>query len=81
MMKARQQDVLAIMEVKPAALCCKTCSGPSLTLLLKALQVWGLAGPSVMPADKLGWAGLGEAVISARAGDSRLSSSFSGELP
>lgn len=43
------------MEVKPAALCCKTCRGPSLTPLLKALQVRGLAGLSVMPAGKLGW--------------------------
>jgi len=59
------------MEVKPVVLCCKMCRGPSLTPLLKALQVWGAAGLSVMPADKLGWERLLLVLCS---------SSFSGEL-
>lgn len=40
------------MEVKTAVLGYKTCR---VTLLLKAQQVWELAGLSMMSADKLGW--------------------------
>lgn len=66
------------MELKPAALCYKTCRVPPFTLFLIALHLrGGLSALPVMQADKL----LGEAVLCTQAGDSVFNNLISGELP